>query len=59
MSEPSLMERTRAAVTLINRTTVVSKQGEFFAFLSLFHPEIPWRKRLQMAADMAREERPS
>lgn len=55
MKEPNLMEITRAAVTLVN-STWHTKAGEYFAFLTLMHPEIKLEKRLKMANDMASKE---
>ena len=46
-----LMERTRAAVTLLNASPS-DRRIRAFAFLCLFHPEIPLAKRLRMAAEI-------
>ncbi len=50
----NLMDRTRAAVCLINTNNWNSKAGEYFAFLSLIHPEITLQKRLKLARDMTK-----
>lgn len=49
-----LMERTRATVAYLNATSGVhSRRREAFAYLSLFHPEIPLARRLKLAAEIA------
>lgn len=58
--ENDLMERARAAVCYINtgnRSSESEKRTEYFAYLSLFHPDIPLEKRLRMAWDMAKDDR--
>jgi hypothetical protein len=54
-----LMERTAAAVCYLNAVAFPdSEQGrrlEAFAFLSVVHPEISLKKRLKMAADIAKK----
>lgn len=54
MKKPTLMDRTRAAVALVNADG--TKRTKMFAFLSLFHPELSLKERLKLANE-AEEDR--
>ena len=44
-----MMETTRAAVGYLNRTGYVRPESAMYAFLDIFHPEIPEAERKKMA----------
>jgi hypothetical protein len=51
---PSLMDRTRAAAALVNAEG--TKRTKMFAFLSIFHHDLPLAERLELANDAARDD---
>ena len=51
---PTLMDRTRAAVALVNADG--TQRTKMFAFLSIFHPELSLAERLNLANDAARND---
>jgi len=50
VKKPDIIDRTRAAVCLLN-SQWGTKASEMFAFLALFHSEIPLAKRIKMCRD--------
>jgi len=51
VNKPDIIDRSRATVCLLN-SQWGTKASEVFAFLALFHPEIPLAKRIKMCRDM-------
>jgi len=49
------MDRTRASVCLLNGTNS-NDRVQMFAFLSLFHPELPLTERLALARSAGRKD---
>lgn len=56
-TKPDLLERTRAAVCLLNSRGGSTPGGEMAAFLDLFHPDMPKQQRLDMIREAAEKDR--
>lgn len=59
MSAPDLMERTRAAVCLMNSSYNGwgDNEKELYCFLSLFHPKMSFEKKMKIIRDSRKPSR--
>jgi len=46
--KPDLMEHTRAAVELVNRTSGDNRELAMYGFLSLFHPKLTHAQKREL-----------